>query len=222
MQTAFRSVEEYLQSLETEITVGRLRPKRIRRASPSCFQRSNQFNLTTQRRSEAECEELMHNQDCYPLYAELKDRLGNHGLISIVVASPRGEELFLSDWLMSCRVLTRGVEQFLMNHCVEYAARYGLKWLVAEYRPTAKNGMVKNFYRSSASSLAGRERRQHRWRLDVARYQPAVTLCATEASLKRLRPLIARDTDGRQSIAVAHHGHLQGRIRRSRSGDFGP
>ena len=145
MQATFSSVEDYLRSLEMEITVDRFEPKRIPRIA-QLFQRSNQFNLTTRRRSEAECEELMRDGTCYPIFAELKDRLGNHGLISIIVARPQGDELFLSDWLMSCRVLTRGVEQFLMNHCVEYAARCGKQWIAGEYRPTAKNGMVKNFY----------------------------------------------------------------------------
>jgi len=181
MQAAFSSVEDYLRSLEMEITVGRFDPRRIPRIA-QLLQRSNQFNLTTRRHSEAECEELMRDPNCYPIFAELKDRLGNHGLISVIVARPQGRELILSDWLMSCRVLTRGVEQFLMNHCVEYAARLSKQWVVGEYRPTAKNAMVKNFYEQfgfepSAASADG----SIQWRLDVARYQPAVTFMnATE------------------------------------------
>ena len=184
MQAAFASVEEYLRSLEMEITVGRFEPKRIPRIA-QLMQRSNQFNLTTRRRSEAECEELLRDAGCYPIFAELKDRLGNHGLISIVVARLQDEELFLSDWLMSCRVLTRGVEQFVMNHCVEYAARSGKKWIVGEYRPTAKNGMVKNFYQQfgfepsppaeDLGRLLAGTLGSATWRLEVARYQPVAT-----------------------------------------------
>jgi FkbH-like protein len=175
MQATFASVEEYLRSLEMEITVGRFEPKRIPRIA-QLMQRSNQFNLTTRRRSEAECEELMKDAECYPIFAELKDRLGNHGLISIIVAQSRDQELFLSDWLMSCRVLTRGVEQFVMNHCVEYAARCAKKWIVAEYRPTAKNGMVKNFYEQFGfESTPAAEDGVTTWRLEVANYRPAVT-----------------------------------------------
>ena len=119
----------------------------------------------------------MNNPACYPMFAELKDRLGNHGLISIVIAQPEGEELFLSDWLMSCRVLTRGVEQFLMNHCVEYAVRCGKQWVVGEYRPTAKNAMVKKFYEQFGfEPCAGPETGVTRWRLEVARYRPAATM----------------------------------------------
>ncbi|MGP0073342.1 MAG: HAD-IIIC family phosphatase [Bryobacteraceae bacterium] len=175
MQSSFGSVEEYLQSLETEITIGRFEQKRIPRIA-QLMQRSNQFNLTTRRRSEAECEELIQNPACYPIFAELKDRLGNHGLISIVVAWTQEEELFLSDWLMSCRVLKRGVEQFLMNHCVEYAASRGKKWVVGEYRPTPKNAMVKNFYQQFGfEPCGGASEGSFRFRLDVAQYRPAVT-----------------------------------------------
>ncbi len=184
MQAAFSSVEDYLRSLEMEITVGRFESKRIPRIA-QLLQRSNQFNLTTRRRSEAECEELMQNPACYPIFAELKDRLGNHGLISIVVAWPREQELFLSDWLMSCRVLTRGVEQFLMNHIVEYAARCGKKYVVGEYRPTAKNAMVKNFYEQFGFESSPGDADATRWRLVVARYQPAATFMnATGATLE--------------------------------------
>ncbi len=184
MQAAFSSVEEYLRSLDMEITVGRFEPKRIPRIS-QLMQRSNQFNLTTRRRSEAECEELMRNPACYPIFAELKDRLGNHGLISIVVARSQEEELFVSDWLMSCRVLTRGVEQFLMNHVFEYAAGCGKKWVVGEYRPTAKNGMVKNFYQQFGFEPAPGDDGTTRWRLEVARYEPAATfLNATGATFE--------------------------------------
>ncbi len=179
IQATFSSVEDYLRSLEMDITIDRFEPKRIPRIA-QLFQRSNQFNLTTRRRSEAECDELMKDAACYPIFAELKDRLGNHGLISIIVAWLQEDELFLSDWLMSCRVLTRGVEQHLMNHCVKYAARFDKKWIVGEYRPTAKNGMVKRFYEQFGfEPCAGPDEGTMRWRIEVAQYRPAVTYMNT-------------------------------------------
>jgi FkbH-like protein len=172
IQSSFSNVEEYLQSLDMEITVNRFQKEKIGRIA-QLLQRSNQFNLTTQRRGEAECEALMHDPDCYPLYAELRDKLGDHGLISIVVARHGEGELVLTDWLMSCRVLTRGVEQFLMNHCVEYAASRNYKWVVGSYRPTAKNGMVKDFYAQFGFIPTPQPDGGTEWRLDVASYRPA-------------------------------------------------
>ena len=172
-QSSYGSIEEYLQSLDTQITVGRFVPRHIPRIA-QLFQRSNQFNLTTRRRSQAECEEFMQDPSCYPIYAELKDRLGDHGLISIVVGRHEDDRLLLSDWLMSCRVLTRGVEQFVMNHIVEYAARHNYGWIDAEYRPSAKNAMVKDFYAQFGFvKLADPGDGNAKWRLEVAAYKPA-------------------------------------------------
>ena len=172
LQSSFSNVEEYLESLAMEITVGRFQKERIGRIA-QLLQRSNQFNLTTERRGEAECEDLMRDPNCYPIYAELRDKLADHGLISIVIARHGEHELILTDWLMSCRVLTRGVEQFLMNHCVEYAASHGYQWIVGRYRPTAKNAMVKGFYAQFGFSPAPKPDGSTEWRLEVDFYQPA-------------------------------------------------
>lgn len=180
IQRSFSNIDEYLQSLETQITIGRFEPARIGRVA-QLFQRSNQFNLSTRRRSASECEELMLNPDCYPLYAELQDRLSNHGLISIVVLKHQEDQVFISDWLMSCRVLTRGVEQCLMNHCVAYAVDRKCRWILGEYRPTPKNAMVKDFYAQFGFELLSESRDGAIWRLEVANYRPrAVFMKAVE------------------------------------------
>jgi predicted enzyme involved in methoxymalonyl-ACP biosynthesis len=83
---------------------------------------------------------------------------------------------------MSCRVLTRGVEQYLMNHVVEYAARANYRWIDAEYRPTAKNGMVKDFYAQFGfEKLPDSGDGVTRWRLAVAAYKP-ITVFIREAA----------------------------------------
>ena len=179
-QSSYNSIEEYLQSLDTRITLGRFDARHIPRIA-QLFQRSNQFNLTTRRRSQAECEGYIQDSSCYPIYAELCDRLGDHGLISIVVARHEVDHLFISDWLMSCRVLTRGVEQLLMNHLAEYAARLNHQWIDAEYRPTAKNSMVKDFYAQFGfEKLPDSGDEVTRWRLEVAAYKPVKVFMRVE------------------------------------------
>ena len=77
----------------------------------------------------------------------LKDRFGDHGLIAVVVMRPLDAESLLVDtWLMSCRVLKRGMECFTLNQMVEAARSRGYKRIVGEYLPTPKNGMVANHY----------------------------------------------------------------------------
>ena len=174
-ETTAPSFEDYLQSLEMTIEVTRFTPEQLGRIT-QLLQRSNQFNLTTQRHNQAQCEAMMNDlEGCLPLTASLRDRFGDHGLISIVVVRPdrAADAAVISDWLMSCRVLTRGVEEYLMNHVVEQARRWGLTSVAASYIPTAKNAMVKDFYarfdfRKTVEHADGRID----WVLPVAEYAP--------------------------------------------------
>jgi FkbH-like protein len=170
---AFASFDEYLASLEMRICVARFEPSRLGRIA-QLLQRSNQFNLTTHRYNQAECEKMMLDADCIPLYASLRDRFGDHGLISIIVARRVQAEgvLDITDWLMSCRVLTRGVEECLMNHMVAEAARLHLKAVCGHYIPTAKNAMVKEFFgRFGFEKFEETPQGCTHWRLSVADYR---------------------------------------------------
>ncbi|HLW25241.1 MAG TPA: HAD-IIIC family phosphatase [Steroidobacteraceae bacterium] len=165
-RAAFTDVSEYLRSLDMRIGIEPFRRERLARIS-QLFLRSNQFNLTTQRHSEAQCAALMDDPDVIALTASLEDRFGDHGLISIVVARPDGHVLKVSDWLMSCRVLGRGVEQYLMNRLFALARERGLAAVEGEYRPTSKNGLVKEFW--SGFGFASEDGRHYR--LETSRYQ---------------------------------------------------
>jgi FkbH-like protein len=108
-----------------------------------------------------------------PLYARLADRLGDHGLISVVILEALEDELAIRDWLMSCRVLARGVEQFMMNRVFEHAKRLRLTRVTGEFIPTAKNGLVKDFFsRFGFSLLEGNNASSH-WSLPTEAYRPA-------------------------------------------------
>jgi len=171
-QAQFAHLDEFLASLDIRITVARFDPFHLPRIA-QLMQRSNQFNLTTRRLAEAECAALMTDPCAIPLYAKLSDRLGDHGLISIVVLDRRAGDLAISDWLMSCRVLGRGVEQFLMNRVFEEAARLGAEQVTGEFLPTSKNAMVKDFFaRFGFAKVAEDSRGATRWSLTPAAYRP--------------------------------------------------
>ncbi|MBO0800161.1 MAG: HAD family hydrolase, partial [Blastocatellia bacterium] len=131
-QAAFANAADFLGSLDMRIVVSRFDAFHLPRIA-QLIQRSNQFNLTTRRHTEAECEAMMRNPGLIPLYVKLSDRLGDHGLIGIVVLEPGGDALFIRDWLMSCRVLARGVEQYLMNFVVEQAKDLNFGSVSGEY-----------------------------------------------------------------------------------------
>src|SRR6202051_3723685 len=163
---AFGSVDEFLTSLDLRIVGARFDEFHLPRIA-QLIQRSNQFNLTTHRHTEADCEVMMDDYRILPLYAKLSDRLGDQGLISVIVLEPRDDELVIRDWLMSCRVLMRGVEQYMMNEIAEHALRLGLARVKGEYIPTAKNGMVRDFYGQLGFTRIAEDSGHASWVLDV-------------------------------------------------------
>jgi FkbH-like protein len=170
--STFSNFEEYLQSLDMTIEVARFTPSRLGRIA-QLLQRSNQFNLTTHRYNERECETMMQDARYIPLYGCLRDRFGDHGLISIIVARPDSSAgiLDITDWLMSCRVLARGVEEYLMNSVVAEAARLNLEVVAGTYIPTAKNAMVRDFYAKFSFAKVGETADgTTSWQLRVADY----------------------------------------------------
>ncbi len=176
IQARFATVDEFLKSLDMRMTAERFDSFHLPRIA-QLIQRSNQFNLTTRRRSEAECAALMNDPRWIPLYAKLADRLSDHGLISVVILERGEKHLVIRDWLMSCRVLSRGVEQCLMNEVFERARQEGLELVTGEYIPTAKNGLVKGFFEQFGFRKIDELDGGHtRWALETSAYQPATVL----------------------------------------------
>jgi FkbH-like protein len=174
-QSQFGSAREFLRSLDMRIVVSRFDSFHLPRIA-QLIQRSNQFNLTTHRYSESECAALMEDSRRIPLYVKLSDRLGDHGLIGIVVLEPTAKEMWIRDWLMSCRVLARGVEQYLMNLVIDQARTLDLAHIRGEYIPTAKNGMVREFFAQFGFTRTSDNDGHTCWLLEVDSYQPIETL----------------------------------------------
>ena len=109
--------------------------------------KTNQFNLTTRRVTEQEVLAMADDPHVFGLQLRLTDRFGDNGMIGVVIGRLTPEQDCLIDtWLMSCRVLGRGVEAATLNVVAAEARRLGARRLVGEYRPTAKNGMVRDHY----------------------------------------------------------------------------
>ena len=109
--------------------------------------RTNQFNLTTRRYTEEDILEVMRDEKALGLQFRLLDRFGDNGTIAIVIGRLLdGADLMIDTWLMSCRVLGRQVQEATLHVVVDEAKRLGARRILGEYRPTAKNGIVKNHY----------------------------------------------------------------------------
>ena len=146
LKSTFANEHEFLESLGMQATVEPFNTFNTPRVA-QLTQRSNQFNLRTVRYSEDDIKQLAQAPEVIDMAFSLKDRFGDHGLIAVVVMRHLDAESLLVDtWLMSCRVLKRGMECFTLNQMVEAARSRGYKRIVGEYLPTPKNGMVANHY----------------------------------------------------------------------------
>jgi FkbH-like protein len=137
-------------------------------------QRTNQFNLTTIRHSAEELRQFADDPDYFPFHVTLADRFGDNGLISVVIGKRKGERMELVTWLMSCRVISRRLEEFVLDQLVEVAREAGISVLRGTYIPTAKNGLVAKHYEKLGFSLVeeGPEG-MTTWELGVAEYGPS-------------------------------------------------
>ncbi len=144
-ESSFASFDAYLEGLNMTARAASFDPFHYPRIA-QLTQRSNQFNLRTVRYTEAEIEAIARDDRHVTLYFMLKDRFGDHGLISVVILDKQDDALFISEWLMSCRVLKRGMEEFIIDKIVKTAADLGFSKVIGEYLPTPKNAMVKDLY----------------------------------------------------------------------------
>jgi FkbH-like protein len=160
-------LDEFLRSLEMRGWIGSIGEMELDR-SVQLIGKSNQFNLTTRRYSAGDIQRMLASPDWITRVVKLVDRFGDNGLISVLLAQQQGDALFIDTWLMSCRVLKRGVEPFLLNHLVEIARERGLSHLAGEYIPTAKNVLVKDHYSELGfnQATAGEDGRTH-WQLPI-------------------------------------------------------
>jgi FkbH-like protein len=110
-------------------------------------QRSNQFNLRTIRYTEEEIHKISLSKKYFSFTFDLTDKFGKHGLISILILKKKEDKaLFIDTWIMSCRVLKRGMENFVLNTIIDFAKKNKFKFIIGEYLKTQKNDLVKDLY----------------------------------------------------------------------------
>jgi FkbH-like protein len=144
--------------------------------------KTNQFNLTTQRYSETEVAAFEADPDAFGLQVRLQDRFGDNGMISVVLCKRENDRWLIDTWLMSCRVLNRRLEEQVLNVLQASAREQGIRELVGVYRPTAKNGMVKDHYRKLGFTLVSETDDLAIWALDVGSYAPRTVPIAVSAA----------------------------------------
>jgi len=145
LQAKTTDMDTYYRSLEMELEIRFSDEFSIPRVS-QLTQRTNQFNLTTRRYSESEIKDFANSLEADVIYVRLKDRFGDSGIIGACILEYKNEEAILDTFLLSCRVLGRGVEDVFLSNVLKRARDRRCNLAVGQYIKTRKNGQVEYFY----------------------------------------------------------------------------
>jgi FkbH-like protein len=139
------SREEFLQSLQIVCTVGDGLGANLPR-TVQLINKTNQFNLTTRRHSEADVERLARQPGSQVLALRVRDCFGDAGLVGVAICLQHGDAAYIDTFLLSCRVIGRGIETALLACLAAEARRRGAVRLFGEYAATPKNNIAAGFY----------------------------------------------------------------------------
>ncbi len=166
--------EAYLQGLGMRVMVQPFNGMNLPRIV-QLINKTNQFNLTGVRTNEAEVKGWMARTGFYGQTIRLADRFGDFGLTGILFGFIENGTLRVHNWLMSCRILGRGIEECMLALAVGDALAVKVSAIEAEYLPTPKNGMVAGLYpRLGFETVETREGGAVRYRLEPAKAAAAV------------------------------------------------
>lgn len=160
------SIDEFLAALELQLdiqTPGEDEWPRIEQLT----QRTNQFNFTTRRRTVQELKSLWQ-QGAQVLRVRVRDRFGDYGLVGVLVAQVAAQALVIDTFLLSCRVLGRGVEHAMLRSLGEHAHAQGLAYVELEWIHSTRNQPAQSFADSVAAAFREHEGGGYRYRIPVA------------------------------------------------------
>jgi len=132
------SLNQFLEGLRLEVGISNLADHQFSRAA-QLTQRTNQFNVTTIRRSESKIQELCRSKQCECLAVEVRDRFGDYGLVGLIIFGISAETVVVDTFLLSCRAMGRGVEHRMLAKLGEIAKERGIDHVDIPYFPTSKN-----------------------------------------------------------------------------------
>jgi FkbH-like protein len=139
------SEDEFRKSLNLKIDIFSMQKQHLARVT-QLINKTNQFNLTTIRRTQDEVEAFAVSKDALVMGMDIKDKYGDYGLVGVAILEKRNRTCVIDTLLMSCRVLGRGAEDTFIAKLAEAARTLDCDEMRGMYIPSAKNAMVKNLY----------------------------------------------------------------------------
>ena len=143
------SIDQYLTSLEIEITIERDNINQVERLA-QLTQKTNQFNLTTKRYTEVQMKNFILSKKYHVFSLTVKDKFGDNGITGLCIINQqnnsKGDFLFIDTLLMSCRIIGRNIEFEFVNSIINYFKKFKITEVHSIYIPSNKNEQVKDFY----------------------------------------------------------------------------
>jgi FkbH-like protein len=170
LQAGSRDLGDFLRSLDMQIQFAAFQPIGRKRVA-QLINKTNQFNLTTRRYTEAQIADMEESSTVFTLQVGLIDRFGDNGMIGVVICHRRPEEWEIDSWLMSCRVLNRKVEEAVCNRLAREAHAAGSRRLIGIYRPTSRNQMVASLFERLGFARIDSPLEEQRWVLNLSTFQ---------------------------------------------------
>lgn len=144
LESTTKNLDEYLKKLDIKVKVRLADKFSIPRISQLSL-KTNQFNLTTKRYQEEEIKEFAKDDKMIVGCAEVEDKFGESGITNIFIIKKNNEEWILDTFLLSCRIIGRGIEEGILGKIIEMAKKEGVKKIKAQFIPTQKNKPAENF-----------------------------------------------------------------------------
>lgn len=170
-QVDFVNYDDFLKSLEMTAEISTFKPVYVPRIT-QLTNKTNQFNLTTKRFTQKDIELIMEDKSFIKLYGILKDKYGDNGLTSVVIARVENQVMHIDLWLMSCRVLKRNFEFAMMDELFSLAIKNNVTKIKGYYFKTKKNNMVSSLYKDFGFKKIDPDSNNEDsiWELDVEKY----------------------------------------------------
>jgi FkbH-like protein len=171
-KTQFSNVEDYLRSLELEMTIRLNNVEEIERVA-QMTQKTNQFNLTTKRYTEAEIRQKITDGKHFIFSFGLKDRFGEHGVTGLCIVNKEGNAVaYIDTFLMSCRIIGRNAELAFFNFLLEFLRKNNFELIKAIYIKSFKNIQVEKFYDNLNLQLESSDEETKTYHLRLEEYTP--------------------------------------------------
>jgi FkbH-like protein len=147
LESSTENLNEYLKKLDIKIKIKLDDKFSISRISQLIL-KTNQFNLTTKRYQEEQIKEFVKDETMIVGCSEIEDKFGENGITNVFIIKTKPNEWIIDTFLLSCRIMGRGIEEGIIGKILEIAKNKGIEKITATFIPTEKNKPAENFLKN--------------------------------------------------------------------------